>query len=441
MLDGFSEFDDGITLQILSVFPGFVLQQIQNSLAVRQVLPRASTRTELNWTYLGFDDDTPEQRTVRLKQANLVGPAGYVSMEDGAVGGFVQRGIAGADDERGRRRDGRRAAPDRSESRATEASVRGFWKAYRSYMATEHAMTALLTLGVCRLQRRLRPLHRRRPAGAMAGLLHSTTATTGHHRREPARRAAGRHHLGRPPRDARGPGRRAARSQHLRAAPLPPPARPAADPDGRATAPSCRETPFLVVRIMRDGADRRVRQRRLPRPLRQASDGGLLLAERVVVCDSTRHRHAAGAPAVTAAQLRAQRSATRTASVRRSRSRRWPLLPDVERDCASRLGPRRVLEPRRAGRARRRAGAMRRAPDAGTSLPAHGPSRRNRCRGRRRPWPRRRRRSRACARRRGRCRHRLPASRDRDPCGRASRSAATRRWSRAYAARPRTRCS
>lgn len=133
LLAGFQEYDDGITLQILSVFPGFVLQQIQNCLAVRQVLPKSIERTELNWTYLGYADDTSEQRKVRLKQLNLVGPAGFISMEDGAVGGFVQRGIAGAADfdavvEMGGDQAGS------SEGRATETSVRGFWKAYRQHM-------------------------------------------------------------------------------------------------------------------------------------------------------------------------------------------------------------------------------------------------------------------------------------------------------------------
>ena len=52
---------------------------------------------DLHWTYLGFADDTPDLRAMRLKQGNLAGPAGFVSMEDGAVGGFVQRGIAAAD--------------------------------------------------------------------------------------------------------------------------------------------------------------------------------------------------------------------------------------------------------------------------------------------------------------------------------------------------------
>ncbi|MDB5688820.1 MAG: tpaAa [Sphingomonas bacterium] len=134
LLEGFDDFGDGGTLQILSVFPGFVLQQIQNSLAVRQILPRGTHRTELNWTYLGFETDTPAQRKVRLKQANLIGPAGFVSMEDGCVGGFVQRGIAGAPEQESVIEMGGWDA-ESSESRVTEASIRGFWKAYRREMA------------------------------------------------------------------------------------------------------------------------------------------------------------------------------------------------------------------------------------------------------------------------------------------------------------------
>ncbi|WP_166676926.1 aromatic ring-hydroxylating dioxygenase subunit alpha [Paraburkholderia caballeronis] len=133
VLAGTDEFGDGVTLQILSVFPGFVLQQIQNAIAVRQILPRGTQQTELNWTYLGFEDDTPELREMRMRQSNLVGPAGYVSMEDGCVGGFVQRGIDGASDHRSVLEMGGDTA-DSSASRVTEASIRGFWKAYRNAM-------------------------------------------------------------------------------------------------------------------------------------------------------------------------------------------------------------------------------------------------------------------------------------------------------------------
>ncbi|MGE0626428.1 MAG: Rieske 2Fe-2S domain-containing protein [Hyphomicrobiaceae bacterium] len=133
LLAGFDEFPDGITLQILSVFPTFVLQQIQNSVAVRRVVPRGAGKTDLHWTYIGFESDTPEQRMVRLKQSNLVGPAGFISMEDGCVGGFVQRGIAGAGDHNAVLEMGGSTA-ESSDSRVNEASVRGFWKQYRTTM-------------------------------------------------------------------------------------------------------------------------------------------------------------------------------------------------------------------------------------------------------------------------------------------------------------------
>jgi anthranilate 1,2-dioxygenase large subunit/terephthalate 1,2-dioxygenase oxygenase component alpha subunit len=128
-----SEFNDDIRVQILSVFPGFVLQQINNALAVRQIVPRGVDSMDLHWTYLGFADDTPELRAMRLKQANLAGPAGLVSLEDGAVGGFVQRGIAAADSEASVVEMGGTTA-ESADNRTTEASVRGFWKAWRAQM-------------------------------------------------------------------------------------------------------------------------------------------------------------------------------------------------------------------------------------------------------------------------------------------------------------------
>src|SRR6266481_818327 len=133
LLESVNEFGDDIRLQILTVFPTFVLQQIQNCLAVRQVVPKGPGAMELHWTYFGFEDDTPEMSRRRLRQLNLVGPAGYVSMEDGCVGGFVQRGAAAASDEVSIVNMGGEGA-ESDDTRATEASVRGFWKAYRRFM-------------------------------------------------------------------------------------------------------------------------------------------------------------------------------------------------------------------------------------------------------------------------------------------------------------------
>jgi phenylpropionate dioxygenase-like ring-hydroxylating dioxygenase large terminal subunit len=133
LLDTVNEFGDDIQLQILTVFPSLVVQQVYNALAIRQVIPKGPDAMELHWTYLGFADDSPEMRRRRLRQANLVGPAGYVSMEDGCVGGFVQRGVAAAGDTLSVVNMGGEGA-ESQDTRATEAAVRGFWKAYRGYM-------------------------------------------------------------------------------------------------------------------------------------------------------------------------------------------------------------------------------------------------------------------------------------------------------------------
>jgi hypothetical protein len=115
------------------VFPSFVLQQVHNCLAVRQIVPRGIDAMDLHWTYLGFKDDTTEMRRRRLKQSNLVGPGGYISMEDGCIGGFVQRATMTATAETAVVEMGGETTESQP-TRLTEAAVRGFWNTYRAHM-------------------------------------------------------------------------------------------------------------------------------------------------------------------------------------------------------------------------------------------------------------------------------------------------------------------
>ena len=133
LLDSIDEWEDGITVQIQSVFPSLVIQVIQNSIAVRQILPTAVDRTDLNWNFVGFEGDSEEMTRTRVKVNNLVGPSGYISLEDGAIGGFVQRAIRGVEEDSGVVRMGGDDVAT-VDYRATETSVRGFWKMYRGLM-------------------------------------------------------------------------------------------------------------------------------------------------------------------------------------------------------------------------------------------------------------------------------------------------------------------
>ncbi len=89
------------TVTMITLFPSLIIQQQVNSLSTRHIVPRGAGEFDFIWTHFGFADDTPEMTRRRLRQANLFGPAGFVSADDGEViefsqGGFRQAGEGGA---------------------------------------------------------------------------------------------------------------------------------------------------------------------------------------------------------------------------------------------------------------------------------------------------------------------------------------------------------
>jgi len=127
------EYDEPTTNHIQPIFPQLVIQQIHNTLVARQLLPKGPGNFELVFHFFGYEDDTPELRALRIKQANLVGPAGYISMEDTEATELVQRGTA---------RDPRatsviemgRSNPTQQDSMITESLIRRFWAGYQEMM-------------------------------------------------------------------------------------------------------------------------------------------------------------------------------------------------------------------------------------------------------------------------------------------------------------------
>lgn len=134
LIAGWPEFEDGISNCLMTVFPTVTFQQISNSLGVRHLVPRGPETSELFWTLVGFEDDTEEQTNIRIKLANLMGPAGLVSLEDGAVTNMVQRGIEGASADEAAVVELGGEGYESGENRVTETALRGFWKAYRETM-------------------------------------------------------------------------------------------------------------------------------------------------------------------------------------------------------------------------------------------------------------------------------------------------------------------
>jgi salicylate 5-hydroxylase large subunit len=81
------------TVCMTTIFPGVIFQQQVNSLSTRQIIPVGPDKFDFVWTHFGFDGDSPEMSGRRLRQANLFGPAGFVSADDGEVIEHSQDGL------------------------------------------------------------------------------------------------------------------------------------------------------------------------------------------------------------------------------------------------------------------------------------------------------------------------------------------------------------
>ena len=132
MLTPVREFEE-YTVVMQTLWPNLIVQQQSNTLATRQIVPRGPGAFDLHWTYFGYVGDDEQMTLKRLRQANLMGPAGFVSIDDGEVmeytqdalgpypgaEGVVEMGGLGIDDE---------------DHMVTEASIRSFYKYYREVM-------------------------------------------------------------------------------------------------------------------------------------------------------------------------------------------------------------------------------------------------------------------------------------------------------------------
>jgi salicylate 5-hydroxylase large subunit len=88
---------NGPTVVMMTLFPSLVIQQQVNSLSTRHIQPAGPGAFDFVWTHFGFADDAPEMTRRRLRQANLFGPAGFVSADDGEVIEMSQRSFAAND--------------------------------------------------------------------------------------------------------------------------------------------------------------------------------------------------------------------------------------------------------------------------------------------------------------------------------------------------------
>jgi salicylate 5-hydroxylase large subunit len=121
------------TVVMTTIFPSIIIQQQVNSVSMRHIQPRGNGSFDFVWTHFGFEDDSPEMTERRLIQANLFGPAGFVSADDGEVIEWSQEGFTQKPSHRTVVEMGGTDVAD-ADHMVTEALIRGMYGYWRRVM-------------------------------------------------------------------------------------------------------------------------------------------------------------------------------------------------------------------------------------------------------------------------------------------------------------------
>ncbi|ADZ91641.1 aromatic ring-hydroxylating dioxygenase subunit alpha [Marinomonas mediterranea] len=124
---------DGPTAVMMTIFPSVILQQQVNSVSTRHIQPNGHGSFDFVWTHFGYEDDTEEMTERRLRQANLFGPAGFVSADDGEVIEFSQQGFEQKPNHRSLAELGGKGIEE-TDHMVSETLIRGMYDYWRKLM-------------------------------------------------------------------------------------------------------------------------------------------------------------------------------------------------------------------------------------------------------------------------------------------------------------------
>jgi salicylate 5-hydroxylase large subunit len=123
----------GPSVVMMTLFPSLIVQQQVNSLSTRHIQPVGAGEFDFVWTHFGFEGDDEAMTARRLRQANLFGPAGFVSADDGEVIEFAQQAFSAHPAARTvSELDGLGVQP--TPHMVTETLIRGMYRYWREVM-------------------------------------------------------------------------------------------------------------------------------------------------------------------------------------------------------------------------------------------------------------------------------------------------------------------
>lgn len=123
----------GPSAVMTTLFPSVIFQQQVNSVSTRHIQPDGHGAFDFVWTHFGFEDDDEDMHQRRLRQANLFGPAGFVSADDGEVIELSQQAFETLPQHRTLAELGGRDVGE-TDHMVTETLIRGMYAYWRRVM-------------------------------------------------------------------------------------------------------------------------------------------------------------------------------------------------------------------------------------------------------------------------------------------------------------------
>ncbi len=128
------EFDSPWSVTMMTVWPNMIVQREMNTLGIRQIVPTGPNEFIMNWTMFGFEGDDDEMLRHRLRQGNLMGPAGFLGLEDNEAIKYVQDGMKNVPDGRHLVALDPATEAGTSDTLISESAIRAMYRHWRSVM-------------------------------------------------------------------------------------------------------------------------------------------------------------------------------------------------------------------------------------------------------------------------------------------------------------------
>jgi phenylpropionate dioxygenase-like ring-hydroxylating dioxygenase large terminal subunit len=133
-MDFIEEFDSPWSVTMATIWPNLIIQREMNTLGVRQIVPTGPHEFIMKWTMFGFEGDDDEMTRHRLRQGNLMGPAGFLGLEDNEAIKFVQDGMQHVPGGQHLVKLDPAVPAGTSDSLISEASIRAMYQHWRAVM-------------------------------------------------------------------------------------------------------------------------------------------------------------------------------------------------------------------------------------------------------------------------------------------------------------------